>query len=437
MDKLHKLAQAKSKTDSGKNPVRPRETRLFMTDDPSFFLGEAKALGRAIAERAVTVKDGSVSWWNTGVQPPAGLGPHFYDGTTGVAFFLGALAKTQGPDEGRETAELARRALAPIRHQLRRLAADPERAKTVQVKLGAVVGLGAYVYTFLHLAEWLGEPELLAEAHAVAGLITPERIAADRSLDIATGCAGALLALLRLDRAGSEAQPPDGLRPAERALLCGEHLLRQRVTHRDEPMAWSTDGLRPFCGYLHGAAGFAAALKRLAEVSADPELVAAAKKALAFERFHFDAAAGNWPDLRTPGNPFMVAWCHGAAGVAVGRLAMLPEMAGEELNGELAAALATTRDCREQAADHLCCGNLGRAEILLEASRILGDEAFERNARELARRTADRAAGRFRYSHDRHDTTFSPTFFRGAAGIGYSFLRFADPESLPCVLTFQ
>ena len=36
-----------------------------------------------------------------------------------------------------------------------------------------------------------------------------------------------------------------------------------------------------------------------------------------------------------------------------------------------------------------------------------------------------------------HDSTLSPNFFQGSAGLGYQFLRLADPQSLPSVLTLE
>ena len=64
-------------------------------------------------------------------------------------------------------------------------------------------------------------------------------------------------------------------------------------------------------------------------------IFAAAKAALAYERAYFRPAEGNWPDLRSfvqPGQtgepPGMLAWCHGAPGIGLARLALvqlLPE----------------------------------------------------------------------------------------------------------------
>ncbi len=397
---------------------------------------EAATLGERI--RASAVDDGGRTGWRDPAVPltasskPPLLGPHLYAGTTGIALFLAALERATGSGE---SGDLALRTLGPLRRQLAHLAADPATAARFQFKLGGVIGLGCYVYAFLRIGRWLERPDLLRTAADAASLITPARIAADPALDVMHGCAGALLALLRF-----ESEAPEELvkrvQPLARARACGERLLAARTAHDGGPRAWPAGGYRPWCGFAHGAAGIALALARLAGRTGREDFQEAALEGLAFERLHFDAERGNWRDLRTAEGRFMTAWCHGAPGVALGRLGMRDGAADPAIERELRIALATTRDHVLIDRDFMCCGNMGRADVLLQASRALADGELAAAAERLADRVVTAAAGRGTYSWSSPDEVFTPAFFTGAAGIGYALLRLTDP-TLPCVLGLE
>jgi type 2 lantibiotic biosynthesis protein LanM len=398
-------------------------------------VSEARSIGEQILRAARSTKDGKLAWLDP-LNPrddagnPVRLGPHLYDGTCGVALFLACLEHATGSGEFREP---TLRALAPLRRQMTHLVTVPTAAEKLQFKLGGAFGLGAYVYSFLRIGRWLGETVLLEEAAEIATLITPERIAGDGGLDVASGGAGALLALLRLDEEIPESRR-DAARPLERALACGEHLLRRCVTQDGQPPAWPANGYRPWCGFAHGVAGIAYALTALAERTGREEFLAAARESLAYERLHYDPEHKNWRDLRGVGESFMTAWCHGAPGVALGRLGMIA-VGDPEIESEMWRALETTRDYPLLDRDSICCGNLGRADILLQASQQLGEEDLREAARELAWRAVTRAQDRGHYGgFTPEDCRFLPMFFTGAAGIGYALLRLAEVPDLPCVL---
>jgi lantibiotic modifying enzyme len=367
---------------------------------------------------------------------PVPLGPPLYGGVTGVALFLAALQHVTGDDGQRE---LILQALEPVRRPFLQLAGDPEAARQVPLNLGGLVGLGGYVYGFLLIGRWLDAPELWEEAASIAALVTPERIAADEGLDVLGGCAGAILSLLALDRALQGASP-EGVAPLERAVACGEHLLERRISADGQPRAWPVNGQPPGCGFAHGATGIAYALLRLFERTGETRFRDAAEEGLAFERLFYDPKKGNW---RIPGAPepssFLASYCHGAPGIALGRLGMLSLFNGPEDLRELRGALVATARSHEAATDFLCCGDMGKADILLNAHEILGEEpllgAAERIAARVVARSRD-AGGSYR-CFPPGDERFSPSLFRGTAGIGYALLRLARPSSLPCVLALE
>ncbi|HYU32697.1 MAG TPA: lanthionine synthetase LanC family protein [Thermoanaerobaculia bacterium] len=387
------------------------------------FLACAEEIASRINREAVATAEGGVRWRiPSAAEEPAG--PHLYAGTSGVAFFLAACHRVLGGDEHKS---LALRALAPIRASL-----PPPRSE----KIGGFAGLGSLIWAFLHSGLLLEDESLLRDAHAVATEVTPERIASDRSLDVLLGAAGALLALLALDRV-APVPPAGGLTPLERACACAKHLLARRVAHQSLPRAWAVPGRLPYSGFAHGASGISHALLRLAERTGDRAWREAADEGLAFERTLYDPETRNWLDRPGPDGVLLRSWCYGAPGIALGRLGAAPEDA--VLRGELRDALATTGVLSLTPTDHLCCGNAGRIEILHTASRRLDDRDLLRASVSLAAGLVRRAGreGRLRLASDPADSTFDPGLFKGASGVGYTLLRLARPVSLPCVLILE
>jgi len=205
----------------------------------------------------------------------------------------------------------------------------------------------------------------------------------------------------------------------------------------NQPAGWRTlPWCSPLGGFSHGAAGICYALFRLYERTKDEALWEAAREGLVFERDLYDPAKKNWRDLRSPKAGFSVCWCHGAPGVALGRIAALHIMDSEEIRAEINDGLETTRTAALDDLDHVCCGNFGRVEVLHYAARKLGRPDLLEEAFGLAERVLQRARSRGRYGWDQDPTVkiFDPSFFTGAAGLGYSLLRLARPDLLPCVL---
>lgn len=169
----------------------------------------------------------------------------------------------------------------------------------------------------------------------------------------------------------------------------------------------------------------------------------AALEAFAFERTLIRPETGEWPDSRSvaPGAPVQGSWCHGAPGIALSRLCAL-DLVTDENGGSVVDDLdfALTSTCEQplHVMDNLCCGNFGRADILLEASLVLENASLEAHARNLADLCLERAEasdfGIPRYSGEPH---LRPGLWQGLAGIGYSLLRLAEPHRFSSLLCFR
>lgn len=417
--------------------VPPRGTRVSRSD----YLNIAEGFAAEIWSRRALALGGSVVWLDTeqsgsgGARRQGVLGPYLYDGTTGIALFFAALAHQLNDSRYQQH---CLETLAPVRKKFRSLAEQPGRAEAHdRLGIGGFRGLGSIVYSFALIGRWLGEPSLVAEAHDLMKLITPTRVERDGISDVLLGSAGAILALLTLR--GLEDSPEEADHVLEVAAVCASRLMGKRTRYRELPPAWTTlPGFPPLGGFAHGAAGIAFSLLKLYEVTNDSRLLNLALEGYTFERSIFSRRDENWRDMRFPAaSSFRTSWCYGAPGIALGRLGGLGVLDDRSVRNEICSGLKTTARAPLVSLDHLCCGNMGRVDVLLYAGSRLGDARFQAAAETLAREIRLRADARgWTWRLDQQRGFFDPTFFTGAAGVGYAFLRLAEP-TMPCVLLLE
>ena len=285
------------------------------------------------------------------------VGYDLHSGACGMALFLAAVENTTG---GAGYRELILDALRPLRDAL-----DSDRDTLAGVLgAGGATGIGSVVYALTSISLLIGEPNLLSDAAAAAALLTQDRIGS-APVDVFEGLAGEVLGLLALH----DAAPDTAV--LERATACGRRLLATQSDGGGDGAAWITFMDRRLTGFSHGAAGIAYALLRLAAATGDPAFAAAAEHAIAYEDRLFDRDADNWRDLREETQPaYKAGWCHGAPGIGLARLGGLPILDNGRVRRDVKPPSAHAA-MDQQGPDHLCCGNLGRADLLLVAERHL------------------------------------------------------------------
>lgn len=129
----------------------------------------------------------------------------------------------------------------------------------------------------------------------------------------------------------------------------------------------------------------------------------------------------------------MAAWCHGAAGIGLARALLVGRLDDPFLASEVRVALHTTL-ARSLGQNHsLCHGDLGNLDTLLQAAQWLGDTDLQRHAYRIAAVVlGDVELNGWRCGVPAG--VESPGLMTGLAGIGYQFLRLADPRRVPSVL---
>jgi type 2 lantibiotic biosynthesis protein LanM len=407
-----------------------REPRRQPPAPPEDCLAAAVSIGEHLAAQAIhggtdacwigmNLED--IAQWRWSLSP---LGTDVYEGLGGLALFFGYLGRVTGREDFEK---LARAALEPVRQAWR----EPAPGDT---GVGGFVGRGSTVYVLSHLATLWDEPALHAELLAGLPALEP-LIDADTHLDLLSGVAGCAVALL------GEYQQTGEARLLELAKRCGERLLATAVPCPGGGVGWkSPAGAVPLAGYSHGAAGILWALLELASATGDTRYHGMARQALAYERSLFVPEQGNWRDLResskaskdTP-ESFMSTWCHGAPGIALGRLLSLRHMNEPTLRVELETALATTQRAGFGGNHSLCHGDVGNLEVLALAGEVLGEPRWTHAAlRRAAEVIAQGRASGWRCGLPQGAET--PGLMMGLAGIGHGLLRLAAGSQVPSVL---
>ena len=400
--------------------------------NPSRLVELASDIANELTRASISAPGGSVNW----ISPQfvdrtqrcgiGHLGFNLFDGRCGVAVFMAALARIRGDEEAKA---MVHAILAPLTDRLD----EPTGGETLvgEMGIGGITGIGSVAYALSLIGTLLQDRKLVASARRGCGLITRERIAADGVLDLMSGSAGAALALLAVHRLVPD---PELL---ARARACGHHLLASRTMTADGWHTWPLAHAGPLSGMSHGSIGISFALERLYRATGDEEFRAAVRSARPYERMHRKSARearGHRLGVMVKSHSNLdTSWCHGVAGLG---LALIQGAEDEQDENDLSASLVDAMGSPLQQVDTLCCGDLGVIEFLFSSGRKLGrrhlcEDALGRCAQVLARREK---SGHFLFGHA---LTFLPSFFQGAAGIGYQLLRMAEPGVLPSVLTLD
>ncbi len=385
----------------------------------------ATATARRLLDLAIRDPQGHVEWLGMDLGGdgesfsfgPVGLS--LYGGAIGPACLLNELSKvsTKLPE--------AEAVLEGILKPLEALIGEDHKEAGFRWWRDQPLGLSGCGGTLLGLLA-LGQE---SSFDLLLASLLPRVLEADHQLDLIGGCCGLIGPLLQR-----------GTDPAvAMAISAGDHLLAAQ----QEPGGWGVSSRHPaLLGFSHGTAGMAAALARLHADSGETRFRDAAAAALAYERSFFKPEQGNWPDFRQgdDSESFMVSWCHGAPGIALGRACLWgTDLWDESCGEEIGIALATAAAVPSFMADHLCCGSLGLMLILQQLA--LGpwplteqqrDGALTKAAwyqQQALARCADEQV-RLRCFGTQEGDLMLPGFFTGLSGMGLALIETASCQNM-------
>jgi len=423
-------SQSSMESRDSRNPIESP-----MVDDDTL-VGEASRIGHLICDDALWDSSGKLCTWlarsPTGASGPPGifipqsatLGPDLYAGASGVALFLAELYARTGETRFAST---ARSGIASALNQL--------RTSTKVGGHGLFSGVCGVVWSGWRIGQLLGRQDAnhLELRNVLAASLGRNEPPAE--IDIISGSAGTILSLLSLVR---DAGWLECLGLADRL---GTELARATTLTYGEKRA---DTSSPLTGLSHGAAGIGLSLAELASETGREDLLQAARHAFDYEQRRFDPERRNWPDLRVNDEAgearFLVAWCHGAPGIALSRLraSTADRDRREAYEVQADAALSTTaaeirRTQHVDAYDVTACHGLsGLIEVLEVGGQVLGRRDYL-----IAARSAAAGLVHVVNAEMRSGTPCggpNPSLMVGTAGVGYQMLRLADQVGVPSVL---
>ncbi|GAB1541754.1 type 2 lanthipeptide synthetase LanM family protein [Scytonema sp. NUACC21] len=347
-----------------------------------------------------------------------------YAGSAGICLFLAYLDRIQPQPQFRQAAERA------LEYSIK------QRDRTM---IGAFQGVGGLIYLLTHLARLWNKPTLLDLANEFIDEIIP-CISQDRYLDVLQGVAGVIPVMLILAEAGYD-------KALNCASKCGEHLLEQAICENGThswPCNRSELAQGNLTGFSHGASGIGWALILLGSYMKDDRYITAGRQAFAYEATKFDITQRDWYDLRTSvmklsgKQPhFANAWCNGAAGIGLSRIASWAALGRNDddlLRDAYTALSATLRNFHKLGNDSLCHGRTGNAELLLRVAKLRDEPYLQMEANVLAQAQWRNFEKTHYWICGGGGNDVLPDLMLGLAGIGMHFLRLAYPERIPSPL---
>jgi type 2 lantibiotic biosynthesis protein LanM len=339
-----------------------------------------------IGNAARRLAGGRLAWFglrgvNGGNQRCAPLDPGLYDGLTGVAVFLAAAGQI----------DAAQGAVALISDMV-----DNElglKLPSGKLSIG-VAGVGGIIYGLSVVADILKDDGPRAVGIKAADLIDTRRIENDTVFDLIDGNAGAIIGLLRIGM-------------TERAMACGRRLLNALAAGDNLSAIRRITKVGKY-GIAHGHAGIALALSRLG--------------------YHETACVVMGLDEESS-RQSSTQWCNGTTGDAFVRLDL-----GVDVREQIESIVSSGPGL----VDSPCCGELGRAELLLVAGMRLDCPVWVADGQ---RRIAAVAEGAIRTGHFRlrpfESDEYNFGLFTGLAGVGYQLIRSRAPGAWPSILAWN
>lgn len=422
---------------SEKKSVKPRyelnEVMDYIT--PKELVKESEQIAKRIEQLAFSGDKGA-NWFIWKPIPPKyweveSMSTTMYDGLVGIVLYLAYLG-----DVSQNTAyrALSEKALVSAREMWEK---QPENIEDI----GMFSGWAGIIYTLTHLGHLWQQPALLDEAVSLCQQVQ-KHLNQDEFYDVIGGAAGTVVVLLNL----YQLKPEKSV--LELAVRCGRHILHHAV-NTPHGLAWHLKiaGDTPLAGMSHGGAGIALALSKLAEVTQDNRFQDAANQAVLHENTHYSEKQNNWPDLREGNRPegadideggqcFLTAWCHGAPGIGLARMAMHQGQITPLIEQDINRALHATQSHGYHDNHSLCHGVLGNLELLLQMGLKYGrddllDEVQTVTSQVIAAKEKTGWKTGLMFNLE------TPGFMVGLSGIGFQLLRIAYPNRVPSVLSMQ
>nr|WP_315032433.1 lanthionine synthetase LanC family protein [uncultured Chryseobacterium sp.] len=312
---------------------------------------------------------------------------------------------------------------------------------------GFYSGIGGISYVLIKASQLLNDKQYLQAAlHSMkeASSLTET---GPLNLDLLSGTAGTLLALLHLFNETEDQGVLDQIKILLKQLIDHFHFAKKGGISWGKAYRY----IDCLCGLSHGASGISWVLFEVSAYFSNKELEILAKQAYLYEKAYFDHSENNWPDFRKDlfsgeqiksavvdfaeneqpwSEPtYMSAWCHGAPGIGMSRLRMY-EITGDKVYlDEAHAALENTISNTEYLGNFSLCHGIG-GNAYLPVMFLTSGYAKNDNLNTLLEKYVGYAIrqktqlGHYLSGRVKDFNKQDISLFNGSSGIGY-FMLFA------------
>ncbi|GAE32084.1 lanthionine synthetase LanC family protein [Halalkalibacter hemicellulosilyticus] len=404
-------------------------------DLEQLFLEEAESIFKEIWHSRMGNGDDEMTWvfkqrGDSNDKIIRSTGWDLFEGRTGIALFFAALYAINRDELVKEA---VKRVLSPLLEDIQSgVGTDQET-----ISLGKAYGIAGIVQALFFVGEYVDEKSYKENALSLLYQVTVLNIQSDLLLDILEGTAGLLSVVSDL-----YAQTQDKNMISLGNVLA-EHLMKCRVESELGVKVWLSNSRNQLLtGFGHGISGMAHALYKWYRITGHLPYKKAAEEALQYEGLTSEGEESSWLDFKdrshfdTLEQPFMAGWCSGAPGIGLARLTMF-QKADISFQRDLKRALAFTEWSSVQGVDHLCYGNAGRLDFLLEASVVMNNDHLFHTARQKQKWVIEqkRVRGHYVLNSLEGGRSFYPSLFQGLSGIGYVMLRCINAKKIRSILT--
>lgn len=398
------------------------------------FLFEAIKIGNEVLEKAIRDEHG-IYWKVKDHKEVESTGISFYNGNSGIVFFLLELYKKTKKEEFLEAINSALSWMISTDFR------DTEQ------NLAFYCGAGGVAYTMVEAYKITGN--IAYKNHALK--VVREHTLKKNS-DILYGNAGALLTLLHLHNEIQEEWIINEIKDRVTILL-------REVQIPKVGICWERSGaeIRSLCGFAHGGSGIAFVFLELYRYFNEKWFLKIAELAFEYEDYYFSREQLNWPDFRKDiytnenfqklvnaftekrydeftNQTFMSAWCHGAPGIGLARLHAFDITRKPRHLRYLNYAIENTQTSLNTGARGftLCHGILGNASLFLEYYLVSKQKKFLNLARKEAEKSliAREHQGYYVSGVTKVGAEADCDLFNGKSGIGHFYLRLSDPDNV-------
>lgn len=423
--------------------IEPLPTLRNQSIRKSLATHEAVKIGNRLADLMVVYLD-KPNWFDfkladteTRINSLQSMQLTLYDGLSGMLLFFEHLARRTGNER---FARISDQLLARINH-----AVDEDASLLAGNGIGGYSGWPGIVYAYVHLAALRGDPGLLDYAGRLVDACGHTLDEPD-DFDLIGGASGALVVFCRLYSQTGDQQHLGLIKQLADWLV-------ETAVEQQAGVAWVNAATQenPLTGLAHGAAGPILALIEAATALQQPDYLNTARQGIAYEDAWYSEQRRTWLDLRTDRKTdadeydAFYAWCHGAPGIGIARLAGARVMENSGLTDE-ALMESLRKDIRRAAqstlaegfggSHSLCHGDLGNLDAVVSAGDYLGDKDLANQAQQMSLRVLENIHGNgYRCGGVIRRELLG--LMLGLAGVGYGLLRLDAPDEIPSVLSLE